>query len=195
MIGYLRGQIIDVYENYCLLDVGGVGYRVFAAATTLGKLAAGQETTFYIHTAVREDAILLYGFATQEEYGAFCRLVTVSGIGPKGAMAILGVIGVSDLYAAIANEDVTTLKTLPGVGKKSAERLVLELKDKVTAADGGAAPAPSTGNTGNINQEATAALMALGYSQGEIARVAGKFTGAGTVNEAIKAALKELGKR
>lgn len=194
MIGYLRGRVIGTYDTYCLLDAGGVGYRVFASPGTMSALPADGETEFYIHTAVREDAILLYGFATREEYEAFGLLVSVSGIGAKGALAILGAISVNDLYTAIGQEDTATLKTLPGVGKKSAERLVLELKDKVTA-KGTAAPVTTVSPGGSISQEAMAALTALGYGAGEIAQVAGKFAAAASVEDALKTALKELGKR
>lgn len=193
MIGFLRGKVIGNYGDYCLLDVGGVGYRVFTTAQALSGIALGAECSFFVQTTVREDAILLYGFAKREEYEAFQLLVSVSGIGPKGALAILSTMAVSDLYAAIAQENISALKKLPGVGKKSAERLVLELKDKV----GGVGEIPTSGAVSvgaGVSDEATAALMALGYSQGEIARVTKQIAAATSTQEAIRLALKELGK-
>lgn len=194
MIGFLRGKILQVYGECCLLDVGGVGYRVFASTQVLGTLMAGAEFSFFIHTSVREDAIILYGFAKREEYEAFQLLLSVSGIGPKGALAILSATGVNELYAAIGGEDVNALKKLPGVGKKSAERLVLELKDKVGAAEKSSFIGKSTSIGSGIAGEAAAALTALGYSQGEIAGVAKDFAAADSVQEAIKMALKQLGR-
>ena len=194
MIGYLRGKILNIYGDCCLVDVGGVGYRVFPTAYALGNLKGGEEAAFFVHTAVREDAIILYGFEAKEEYDAFQLLISVSGIGPKGALAILSALSVGELYLAIAQEDTNTLKKLPGVGKKSAERLVLELKDKVGAPQSGQIPAPRSVK-GGIADEAAAALASLGYSQAEINQVAVKFADAPTVQDAIKTALKELGWR
>ena len=199
MIGFLRGQVAALKTDYCLLDVNGVGYRVFVAGSTRNKLRLKEEAQLFTYMNVYQDGITLYGFASEEEYDIFQLLIGVSGIGPKVALGILSAITVESLCKAIQNKQTTVLTKLPGIGKKSAERLILELKDKVAfAAADDAAEILTLDMEGPVGDdmmsEAQAALVALGYSQAEIAPVIKKATKCRTTEEVIKFALKQLNK-
>ena len=199
MIGFLRGQVAALKTDYCLLDVNGVGYRVFVAGSTRNKLRLKEEAQLFTYMNVYQDGITLYGFASEEEYDIFQLLIGVSGIGPKVALGILSAITVESLCKAIQNKQTTVLTKLPGIGKKSAERLILELKDKVAfAAADDAAEILTLDMEGSVGDdmmsEAQAALVALGYSQAEIAPVIKKATKCKTTEEVIKFALKQLNK-
>ncbi len=199
MIGYLRGTVEKLYLDYCILDVNGVGYRVFVGGLAQSRLREGEGAELFIHTAVREDAILLYGFQSAEEYDTFQLLISVSGIGPKVALGILSSITVDQLAIAIHQKKSAVLTKLPGIGKKSAERIILELKDKISVPEGGEKDLPAdfeteTVDSGSVVSEAAAALAALGYTQAEIAPVLKKAAGCETVEEIIKLALKQLNK-
>ncbi len=133
MIGQLRGQLLNKKPNVLLLDVHGVGYEVFIPLTSFYELPAeGGEVTLKIHTHVREDALILFGFRSQREKDFFLKLISISGIGPKLAIAILSGAQVEELAQAIAESNLTRLTAIPGVGRKTAERLVLELKSQIT---------------------------------------------------------------
>lgn len=196
MIGYLHGRVIALYTDHCLLDVHGVGYRVFVANSTRTKLRQREEASLFIYTSVREDAIVLYGFATEEEYDLFLQLIGVSGIGPKVALGILSAITVEGLCRAIQNKQASVLMKLPGIGKKSAERLILELKDKVAFRDSGEEELLTIENGEEVGDdaasEAMAALQSLGYTPSEIAPVIRKTAKYKTTEAIIKASLKEL---
>ena len=199
MIGFLRGQVAALKADYCLLDVNGVGYRVFVAGSTRNKLRLKEEAQLFTYMNVYQDGITLYGFASEEEYDIFQLLIGVSGIGPKVALGILSAITVESLCKAIQNKQATVLTKLPGIGKKSAERLILELKDKVAFAAADDVEEILTldmeGPVGDdMMSEAQAALVALGYSQAEIAPVLKKATKCKTTEEVIKLALKQLNK-
>ncbi len=199
MIGYLRGKVAKLYADCCLLDVHGVGYRVFVGGMTRSKLRMGEDAELFIHTAVREDAILLYGFHTSEEYDTFQLLISVSGIGPKVALGILSAITVEQLAIAIRQKKSTVLTKLPGIGKKSAERIILELKDKVSVPESMEAVSEAEFDGSeqvgdDMMSEAGAALAALGYTQAEIAPALKKAVNCDSVEAAIKFALKELNK-
>lgn len=196
MIGYLHGRVIALHTDHCLLDVHGVGYRVFVAGSTRTKLRLKEEASLFVYTSVREDAIVLYGFAAEEEYDLFLQLIGVSGIGPKVALGILSAITVEGLCRAIQNKQASVLTKLPGIGKKSAERLILELKDKV-AFRGSAEEELLTIENGeevgdDAASEAMAALQSLGYTPSEIAPVIRKTAKYKTTEAIIKASLKEL---
>ena len=198
MIGFFRFFVAALKADYCLLDVNGVGYRVFVAGSTRNKLRLKEETQLFTYMNVYQDGITLYGFASEDEYDIFQLLIGVSGIGPKVALGILSSITVDGLCKAIQNKQATVLTKLPGIGKKSAERLILELKDKVGFATSDAEEILSLDMEGpvgdDIISEAQAALMALGYSQAEIAPVLKKATKCKTTEEIIKLALKQLNK-
>ena len=195
MIGFLRGKVAGFKTDYCLLDVGGVGYRVFIPNNTRCKLTLNETAMLYTYMNVYQDGITLYGFYTEEEYDVFQLLIGVSGIGPKVALGILSAITVNALCKAIQNKQATLLTKLPGIGKKSAERLILELKDKMAlaASDDEALSLSMEGEVADdILSEATAALTALGYSQAEITPVLKKAAKGKSTEEIVKLALKEL---
>lgn len=185
MIGFLRGKVAAILTDYCLLDVNGVGYRIYVTGTTRSRLRQGEEAMVYTHMSVREDDISLYGFATQEEYDLFQLLITVSGIGPKVAVGALSAITPERLCQAIAQKQSSVLTKLPGIGKKSAERLILELKDKVKIGnsvlddtafeDEEGLFKPAEAIADNVMAEAEAALKSLGYSQQEVVPVLRKL--------------------
>ena len=137
MIGHLKGSLLEASPDLVLLDVGGVGYEVRIPLSTyyeVQKLPPGATASLFIHTHVREDALALFGFWTERERRLFLKLIAVSGIGPKLAQTVLSGMSPDDLVAALARRDVRALSTIPGVGKKTAERMIVELKDKVQEA-------------------------------------------------------------
>jgi Holliday junction DNA helicase RuvA len=194
VIASLDGTVSAVFADSLILEVGGVGYRVFCAPAALSTVRTGERAKLFTHHLVREDAQALYGFLTPEELGFFGLLLTVTGVGPKVALAIIGSRAVGDLQLAILSDDLALLTAVPGVGRKLAARTVLELKEKVAAA-GVAAGAASGGATGG-ESEVVAALLALGYSAGE-ARQASRealtdlSVGSG-LEDRVKAALRTL---
>ena len=174
MIGAIKGQVAFLGTDNSIIDTaGGVGYRVFMPAAHLAQLAVGKEIRVHVHTAVREDAILLYGFLSQDYYDLFQLLLTVSGVGPKMALGILSSVKPDAFYLAIQSKDIKVLVKLPGIGKKTAERMLLELKDKVgglgLTEDAGAdfTDTAQNGGSGAV-AEAIEALTSLGYSNSEI---------------------------
>ena len=199
MIGYLRGRVTHLLPEFCLLDVNGVGYRVFVAGATRSRLIQGEQAELFIHTAVSENAIVLFGFSTAEEYSFFQQLIGVSGIGPRSAQAMLGASTVEAICRGIVNKQVNILTKLPGVGKKTAERMILELKDKIslnTSAE--ELTAEDIGGTTDVGSdvlsETLAALTSLGYSESEIMPVVKRVGTKSTTEALIKAVLKEFAK-
>ncbi len=200
MIGYLKGTVTHLYNEHCFLDVQGVGYRVFIPASTRQQLATGAAVTLFTHLNVREDAMLLFGFASAGEYELFQHLITVAGVGPKVALGVLSAISPSEFRAAISQKNAAMLTRIPGIGKKTAERLILELKDKLGLPDDFTPSAVKAGLSAetpqNARQEAIQALVSLGYSQGEVGSVLQKITTDGqSAEEMIKLALKEFARR
>ena len=169
MIAHLRGSIFEKHPNQVIVETGGVGYEVqipISTYTSLGDI--GGAVSLRIHTHVREDALILFGFATGEEKVLFERLITVSGIGPKLALAVLSGLAANELVAAIRSSDVARLVRIPGVGKKTAERILLELKDKVAAVDaaGKSVDAAVIGPALNVlDSDVASALQNLGCSR------------------------------
>jgi len=160
MIGYLRGKIITSKPTRILLDVNGVGYLINISLTTFEKISDKEEVSLYIYTSVREDAITLYGFFSENEKEMFEHLISVNGVGPKLAISILSGISTDELKTAIMVSDISRIVAVPGIGKKTAERLVLELKNKIdSVAAEGLAVVPLS-----IKNEAVAALTTLGYN-------------------------------
>lgn len=129
MIGFIKGRVDTIGSNYAFVETQGVGYRIYMNTSDLGRMVLDDKVKVYTYLAVREDALTLYGFLSQEAYGLFTKLITVSGIGPKVAQGILSASKVDDFLLAIKNRDVKFLTKLPGIGKKTAERMLLELKD------------------------------------------------------------------
>lgn len=199
MIGYLKGVISHIFVNSCFIDVHGVGYRTYAPASTLDTLCVGQEAMLYTYISVREDAIVLYGFATQDEYDLFMLLIGVNGVGPKVALGILSAGTADSFRLAVHQKDIKSLTKMPGIGKKTAERIVLELQDKigpVASEDAGAADLGNSAAPGlsDILAETLAALTSLGYSEQEVLPVAeSHLAGCTTVEQLLKETLKALG--
>lgn len=190
MIASLEGVVAQVAGGHIVLEVGGVGYRVFLGPNTLASLAAGGRVKLHTHHLVREDTQALYGFRTTEELAFFELITTVSGVGPKVGLAIVSSRPVADLQLAILQGDDAVLTAVPGVGKRLAGRIVLELREKVDAA--GAAAGPDGGG----EAEVVAALEALGYSARE-GREAARTAVAGlspsaSLEDRVKEALKAL---
>lgn len=190
MIAKLRGKIEYLKDNYAVVDVNNVGYKVYLSVYTFGKVAGMDEAELHIHTYVREDALALYGFLTLEEKEMFELLISISGIGPKASMGILSIATPKTIRTAILNEDPSILTKVSGIGKKTAERVILELKNKVADM--------STGEKEDvvIDSDAIEALVSMGYSVSE-ARDALKLVSADVrdVGQRIKEALKNLGKK
>lgn len=199
MIGYLKGVISHIFVNSCFIDVHGVGYRTYAPASTLDTLCVGQEAMLYTYMSVREDAIVLYGFATQDEYDLFMLLIGVNGVGPKVALGILSAGTADSFRLAVHQKDIKSLTKMPGIGKKTAERIVLELQDKigpVASEDAGDADLGNSAAPGlsDILAETLAALTSLGYSEQEVLPVAeSHLAGCTTVEQLLKETLKALG--
>ena len=191
MIGFLSGKIKFIFGEEIILDVGGVGYRI---SVNPAGLEIGAAAEFFIHTAVREDAINLYGFKTREAFELFENLLTVSGVGAKSALAIVSKISVAEFAAAVATQDLNALTKLPGIGKKSAQRILLELKDKfkdfpqnAVAQDFQPVQIKST-----ALDEATEALSALGYTSAEISAVFKRAPKNSSTEQLIKFALRDF---
>jgi holliday junction DNA helicase RuvA len=184
MIGRLSGRLAAKNPPQVLLDVAGVGYELDVPMSTFyGLPGTGEAVTLYTHLVVREDAHTLYGFATLEERGAFRRLIRISGIGARTALSVLSGLSVADLAQSVAMQDAARLTRIPGIGKKTAERLLLELKGKLVDVT-----APAEEKTSDVLN----ALLALGYSEKEAqAAIKGLAPGV-AVTEGIRAALKTL---
>jgi holliday junction DNA helicase RuvA len=192
MIGRLSGILAAKQPPQIIIDVGGVGYELDVPMSTFYALpATGQTVALMTHYVVREDAHLLFGFATIEERAAFRQLIKITGIGPKVALAILSGLSVAELNQAIVLQDVKRLIRVPGIGNKTAERLLLELKGKAIAAPGAAGTAVTVANTAD---DVVNALLALGYSEKEAAAACRDLAADLSLNDAIRAALKLLSK-
>ena len=201
MIGRLTGRIVDDgADGLLVVDVGGVGYEVMVPLGTVGRLAAdGGVVTLSVHTHVREDALLLYGFATLDDRAAFRLLTGISAIGPKIAMSILGALSIADLAVAVTRGETARLTKIPGVGKKTAERICLELKDKLIASKvaqattSAAAPAANAGKAELVH----GALTRMGFRPAEAERAIaslGSRVDSAPIGELVRDALAVLSK-
>ena len=162
MIAHLRGRILEKHPSHVILEAAGVGYEVTISVPSFSGLPAeGAEVSLYIHTHVREDTLALYGFLRREEKKLFERLIGVSGIGPKLAITVLSGIAADALVTALRGNDLTALTRIPGVGKKTAERMVLELRDKLDGLAAAPAPPPAT----RMEEDVVSALVNLGYQR------------------------------
>jgi Holliday junction DNA helicase RuvA len=198
MFYYLSGQVALMEENLAVIDCGGVGYACRTTRNTLSRLHQGENARLFTYLSVREDAVDLYGFATREELNCFQQLIGVSGVGPKAAVAILSAVNPTGLAMAVVTGDEKALTAAQGIGKKTAQRIILELKDKMAKSQ----PVPSGESYGgkgttvipqNKLSEATAALAVLGYSSAEIQTA---FQGIAmeelSLEEIIRQALKKM---
>ena len=164
MISTVRGPVLSVGLDHAVVEVGGVGFAVHATPATLAQLRRGEEARLWTSLIVREDSLTLYGFADAEARDLFGLLQTASGVGPRLALATLAVLSPEQLCHALADGNLTTLTQVPGVGKKSAERLVLELRDKVGTVAGTAGAEPVGADRGRLRTEVSEALVGLGFS-------------------------------
>ncbi len=188
MIGSIRGKIALKTDKFLIVEAAGVGYKVSVSPDVLSKAGkTGAEIALWIHTHVREDSLDLYGFLDRPELEFFEMLLNVSGIGPRSALAILSIASIETLRRAIGTGDISYLTKISGIGKKTAEKIVIELRDKIGEEEGG------TNLQGEL--DALEALKSLGYSQNEARDALKKVAPEGTTNAKIKEALKILGTR
>lgn len=200
MISYIKGELVELTENAIVLDHDGMGFLIMMPASILAKLPAiGSELKVHTYLYVKEDALDLYGFLTKDDLKVFRLLITVSGIGPKGALAILSTMSPDDLRFAVLAGDSKTISKAPGIGSKTAQKLIIELKDKLKiedvldgGADGGYEPQSDMGDTAAA--EAVMALTALGYSFADATRAVRQVDGGADMDSEalLKAALKKL---
>jgi Holliday junction DNA helicase RuvA len=192
MIAFLRGRVLEKHPNRVVVDVGGVGYDVSVPLSTFYTAGEpGSEIALRVHTHVREDQLALFGFATALELAAFERLIAVSGIGPKLALSVLSGIDTRDLIGAIQRGDVTRLTRIPGVGKKTAERIVIELRDRLPQALESAGAAADLAPQDALREDLISALTNLGYHRQAIDKVLESVPDS-TFETALRAALKDL---
>lgn len=195
MIGWLRGELLArTLEGELLVDVGGVGYRVSVPSPFLARAGEqGDEVRLHVHTHVREDAIVLYGFATSEERRCFEALLGAHGVGPSLALSVLSVLTPPDLIRAVMEEDVGVLCEVPGIGRKTAARLVIDLRSRLElpAMQGSEVPGGAPVGTSS-RTEVRAALVELGYGPEEIRRALGGIPPEGSVQDLLRHALREL---
>jgi Holliday junction DNA helicase RuvA len=195
MIGQIKGTIIAKQAPDLLVDVQGIGYEVLVSLGTFFDIPeVGGAVTLHTHFVVREDAQLLFGFATLEERALFRQLIKVNGVGPKMALAILSGMSASEFAEAVHNNDIATLVKLPGVGKKTAERLVVEMRDKVDVAQVSDFGSPAVGKHPDIKQEAESALTALGYKPQDAAKMISRVSDEDitSTEQLIRRALKNM---
>jgi Holliday junction DNA helicase RuvA len=191
VIGRLTGKLIEKRPPTIVVDVQGLGYEVDVPMSTFFQLpATGSAVMLHTHLIVREDAHLLFGFATDQERQAFRQLVKISGIGARTALAVLSGLSVAELYQAVTAHDGVRLTRIPGIGKKTAERLLLELRDKLNAGIGAAVPGGEAAN----RHDAMDALLALGYSDKEATQALGKIEPGTPMLDSIRQVLKLLSK-
>jgi holliday junction DNA helicase RuvA len=192
MIGRISGRLVDKHPPQVMVDCGGVAYEIAVPMSTFYNLPkTGDEVALLTHLVVREDAHLLFGFLTAAERSAFRELLKISGVGPKVALAVLSGLSVDDLAASIAAQDAGRLTKIPGIGKKTAERLVLELRDKLAFATAGAS---AEGKSGAARGDVTDALLALGYNEREAQAAIKQLPADLPLADAIRQALRNLAK-
>ena len=202
MIAFIKGTVADLLDDSVILENQGMGYRIFTSSSVLAALSAGDSVTLHTHLNVREDAMQLYGFLTRDALEVFRQLITVSGIGPKGGLSVLSAMSADELRMAVISQDAKAIAKAPGVGTKTAQRIILELKDKISLED--------TAMMREVNQvpqgsmltgksqaqtEAVEALTALGYSPSEALRAVKTVlqeTPDLDVEALLKAALKKM---
>lgn len=201
MYAYLNGIIADIEEDNCIIDVNDIGYNVQISGQTMTRLPGiGERVKLFTYTNVKEDALQLYGFLSKADLEMFKKCITVSGIGPKGALGLLSAMDADDLRFAIISQDVKAISKAPGIGKRTAERLILELKDKLTIDDTMIQKEVDAYQGGSIaiddaqKKEAVEALVALGYGQTESLKAVNAVPGGKDMDAGVllKAALKKL---
>jgi Holliday junction DNA helicase RuvA len=190
MIAHVTGRVAGKSATSAVIEVGGIGLRLYMSTTALSHLPAeGDDVTVFTFLHVREDELALFGFESLEEQELFEKLITVSGIGPKVALSALSALSPSDLIGAIAREDDALIATVPGIGKKTAQRMIVELKDRVGAGELG----PRSASRGNAGAEVAAALASMGFGSAEVAVALKGYDGPDGAEPMLRHALKRLG--
>ena len=202
MIAFVRGTAVDMTENSVIVEAGGIGYEIYMTGTDLSQIHMGEEVKIHTYFNVREDAMQLYGFRSKDDLQMFKLLLSVNGVGPKAAVGVLAGITADELRFAILSDDVKTLSKAPGIGKKTAQKLILELKDKMKLEDAfelklaheQEKAVAGLGEISDGRQEAVEALVALGYSSTDALRAVRKVTDVAPddVEGLLKAALKNF---
>ena len=202
MIAFVRGTAVDMTENSVIVEAGGIGYEIYMTGTDLSRIHMGEEVKIHTYFNVREDAMQLYGFRSKDDLQMFKLLLGVNGVGPKAAVGVLAGITADELRFAILSDDVKTLSKAPGIGKKTAQKLILELKDKMKLEDAfelklaheQEKAVAGLGEISDGRQEAVEALVALGYSSADALRAVRKVTDVvpDDVEGLLKAALKNF---
>lgn len=193
MYYYLKGELVLKQDNFAVLDNGGVGYKIYTSQNSLDSVSLSADVTFYTHVYVREDIFDIYGFVTNDELTMFLHLLSVSGVGPKAALSILSVMSPNQLILAVITNDAKMLQKANGVGAKMAQRVILELKDKLKNVD--IVPEEAFGAeivSDDSGMEAVSALVVLGYSQQEAKKAVSKVDQSLPVEEIVKQALLKL---
>jgi len=192
MIGYIKGKILSFNAGTVLIENNGIGFEVACSSSVYNKLLENKEGEVYVYTAVREDGIFLYGFLDLDEKNMFLKLISVSGVGPKMGITVLSNMNLADLAVAIATGDVKSLSKVKGLGKKTAERIILELKEQVSSEEMKGDEKEVIATSEPINEDAVVALMSLGFNKTESVNAI-KYAmdnGAIKVEEIIRTALK-----
>ena len=193
MIGKITGKLIEKLPPQVMLEAAGVGYEIEVSMQTFCLLPSLNETaSLFTQLIVREDAHLLFGFISKEERSTFRRLIKVSGVGAKTALGILSALSIDELASAIANEDVKRLSTIPGIGKKSAERLILELRGKLQLSDNGLFASPENIQKHSALSDIISALIALGYNEKDATAATKNLPENTDIGEGIRLALKNM---
>ena len=197
MIGYIKGNVLSAFDGVVLLENNGIGYEITCSAEVYQKLLADKKGEAYTYLAVREDGVSLYGFISPEEKNMFLKLISVSGVGPKMGITVLSNMKLSDLALKIATSDVKGLSAVKGLGKKTAERIILELREKIGEVSGSCDQRPLTKSEVSAveeNEDAIIALMSLGFTRQECAKAvrAAAENGLKTIEEIITYAIKNI---
>ncbi len=195
MFYYLKGTVVHTFENFAVLDIGGIGFKIYSSLSSLSKITQNNNYIFYTYTNIREDAFDIYGFITQDELNFFEMLLSVSGVGPKAALAVLSALSPSGVATAVLTNDAKAISAAQGVGIKTAQRIILELQSKISGED----LLQNVSENDNFlnmsaNNDAVAALMALGYNATEAKRAIAAAEPGKTVEETITNALLKLSK-
>lgn len=195
MFYYLKGTVVHTFENFAVLDIGGIGFKIYSSLSSLSKITQNNNYIFYTYTNIREDAFDIYGFITQEELNFFEMLLSVSGVGPKAALAVLSALSPSGAAKAVLTNDAKAISAAQGVGIKTAQRIILELQSKISGEDL-LQNVTENDNFLNMsaNNDAVAALMALGYNATEAKRAIAAAEPGKTVEETITNALLKISK-
>lgn len=194
MYEYIKGDLVEATPTYAVIDCGGVGYYIHISVNTYSKISSEKSAVLYIHQVVREDALLLYGFFSKEERTLFRQLISVSGVGANTASVMLSSMTVNEIVGAIQTDNVNAIKSVKGIGLKTAQRVIIELKDKV-GLTGSADGMEEVFASSTIKEEALSALVMLGFVKAQASKVLDKIVAGGgiaTVEDLIKQALKQL---